>query len=266
MIEKRYIVLNNKFIISADETLPLKAIEEFLWSFDEKYYPRGDVYSEHFIVLKKYGKNIELIWGNERCIYDDMDEVMIKFYDKFKELLLKYELFHAGVVAIDGFSIVLAGPSGAGKTTLTLGLVKEGFKFLADDDAVYDLKIGKFMPFSRETKILHKNGQKEYVHVGELYPYSVGAPSSPRYLFIMDKFSGIAREENNLIEKIDKTEAMLSLIKDGIVLTADFNRRFASCADIIKKALCFKLFHGNINDMISQIKEIVGAQECLLRT
>lgn len=43
---------------------------------------------------------------------------------------------HAGVVAIDGWAVLLAGRSGRGKSTLTLGLLRRGAAFLTDELAL----------------------------------------------------------------------------------------------------------------------------------
>ena len=51
------------------------------------------------------------------------------------ELLKRHGLYmvHAAGLAVDGKGLLVAGQSGAGKTTLTLTLVRAGFGFLADD-------------------------------------------------------------------------------------------------------------------------------------
>lgn len=48
-------------------------------------------------------------------------------------------VLHANVVGKDGHAVVLAGRSGAGKTTLTRALLHRGFEFLSDDLAVLDV-------------------------------------------------------------------------------------------------------------------------------
>jgi hypothetical protein len=48
-------------------------------------------------------------------------------------MLQGYEVFHAGAVEIDGCVIGLLGPSGAGKTSLTLRLALQGARFFTDD-------------------------------------------------------------------------------------------------------------------------------------
>lgn len=55
---------------------------------------------------------------------------------------------HAGVVAVDGRAVLLAGRSGRGKSTLTLGLVRRGAGFLTDELALVTPE-GTVLPYPR---------------------------------------------------------------------------------------------------------------------
>ena len=58
-------------------------------------------------------------------------------------------LLHAGAVERKGRAIVLGGPSSFGKTTLTLRLVAEGFRFLGDEIAPIERSTGRIEPLPR---------------------------------------------------------------------------------------------------------------------
>jgi hypothetical protein len=58
-------------------------------------------------------------------------------------------LFHAGALSCRGKGIILAADSYCGKTTLTLALVRHGFKFLSDEVAALGLKNGELAPYPR---------------------------------------------------------------------------------------------------------------------
>jgi len=47
-------------------------------------------------------------------------------------------LFHAAALEDHGKGVIIAADSGCGKTTLTLALVRQGFKFLSDDVAALE--------------------------------------------------------------------------------------------------------------------------------
>ncbi|MDQ3915607.1 MAG: hypothetical protein M3323_09820 [Actinomycetota bacterium] len=56
---------------------------------------------------------------------------------------------HAAAVALDGRLLLLAGPSGAGKTTLTLGLLRAGWTYFSDDVAPVDRATAAILPFPK---------------------------------------------------------------------------------------------------------------------
>jgi hypothetical protein len=76
------------------------------------------------------------------------------------EMLKRRSIFsvHAGAVSKRGRAILLAGPSGAGKTTLTLSLVRHGMAFLGDDLTFLAGKNGggplQVLPFADEVDLL----------------------------------------------------------------------------------------------------------------
>jgi hypothetical protein len=55
-------------------------------------------------------------------------------------MLHGYEVFHAGAVEVDGGVMAIVGPSGTGKTSLTLHLVLRGARFFTDDVLVLDAR------------------------------------------------------------------------------------------------------------------------------
>lgn len=64
---------------------------------------------------------------------------LVEFFwrGKTKPLLL-----HAGAIAKNSRGVLLVGPDGAGKSTLTLGLVERGFRYLSDEYGIIDLDTG----------------------------------------------------------------------------------------------------------------------------
>jgi hypothetical protein len=58
-------------------------------------------------------------------------------------------LFHAAALSYHGKGVILAADSGCGKTTLTLALVRQGFKFLSDEAAALGLNDGELTPYPR---------------------------------------------------------------------------------------------------------------------
>lgn len=83
----------------------------------------------------------------------------LQIYDRFLnaifDLSTDYAVLHAAAVA-DGQkgASLIAGPSGHGKTSMTLELVNRGFRFLSDDYAPMDLATGNVSPYPRTVGII----------------------------------------------------------------------------------------------------------------
>ena len=57
--------------------------------------------------------------------------------------------FHAGSLALEGRALLLIGPKGAGKSTLTLALASRGHRLLGDEQACYRPRTREILPFLR---------------------------------------------------------------------------------------------------------------------
>jgi hypothetical protein len=70
-------------------------------------------------------------------------------------LMLQAELavFHAASVAVDGCGVMIVGPKGAGKTTLSLTLAARGHAFLGDETAAVRLPSRELVPFRRSVSL-----------------------------------------------------------------------------------------------------------------
>jgi hypothetical protein len=66
--------------------------------------------------------------------------------------------FHAASVGIAGQGVLLMGPKGTGKSTLSAALAARGHEFLGDETAAYQPSSGLLLPFRRPLAI--KNGPK----------------------------------------------------------------------------------------------------------
>lgn len=83
-----------------------------------------------------------------------LNQVYPRFLDRLYDGIGDHALIHAGVVAGDGGAILLAGPSGHGKSTLALELAVRGWTLFSDDFAPLALTDGTVAPFPRAIGIV----------------------------------------------------------------------------------------------------------------
>lgn len=108
----------------------------------------------------------ETLWGLT-------DALRYRMLELCEERLQGFVTLHAAAVAHGDELVLLAGESGAGKTTLTLALLDAGWTYLSDDLA----------PVSRDTALVHPFpkplGVKDaatFESVRDAYPDPAGAP------------------------------------------------------------------------------------------
>jgi hypothetical protein len=84
----------------------------------------------------------ETLWGVTDALRYGMLELC-------EEKLERFVTLHAAAVARDDDLVLLAGESGAGKTTLTLALLDAGWTYLTDDLAPVSIATGLVHPFPK---------------------------------------------------------------------------------------------------------------------
>ena len=77
------------------------------------------------------------------------EQLFARIFEALLDRVAGFAVLHAGAVAHAGRAWLLAGPSGAGKTTLTLALLERGFPLLSDDFAPLALATGLVHPFPK---------------------------------------------------------------------------------------------------------------------
>ena len=119
--------------------------------------------------------------------------------------LKSHFLLHGAALSGDGHGIAIMGNSYAGKTTLTLELLRKGFRFLSDDQLAINRTTHQIEPFPRsvgiregalslfdELELEHRpphvitNGQRKwFVDISDLSPLEIGETCRLRYLFLL---------------------------------------------------------------------------------
>lgn len=120
----------------------------------------GKKVSVEYVALKRKGGYILLRDG--RPIYETPyhSELLLFLLDCFLDDFIKsidgYLLIHAAVLVKNGRAVVLPAKSRSGKSTLSIALIKRGFRYLSDEVAAINLKTLRVRGFPRSIAIRKK--------------------------------------------------------------------------------------------------------------
>jgi hypothetical protein len=168
-------------------------------------------------------------------------------------------VIHAAGVEKDGAGILLVAPSGSGKTTACLSLVRAGFRYLSDDHplvvstgtgfellpfpgrpAVSDRTLDWFPELA--TSALRQGTSKRSFRLEDAFPSATGFACRPRLLL----FVRIADRPRSIAEPISPARALEDLLPQTLwVLDPTIAaRQFHAMAEMVRRTPCFRLHFG----------------------
>lgn len=194
--------------------------------------------------------------------------VNIQAVDGCSELVL-----HAGGVEHVGTGIVLPGSAGAGKTTLTAGLVRAGFGYLTDEAVVVDRADNRIRPYPKPLSIDpgawnlfpefepragfprddYKTDQWQ-VPSGAIRDRAVGV-ACPIGLVVFPRYAAGAATE---LAPIGRAEAIVELTHHTIEFREHAREALDLLAEIVRGADCYRLTMGDLHPAVDAIVGLVG--------
>lgn len=145
-------------IVVTGDTLESPA--DFLLSFSSPTIPIREVRAE------RAGDRLLAVGNDDQPLFRFQDQhCEFRKRDRWRRILSHYLflralrfrsdllLFHAGSVGLAGHGMMIVGPKGSGKTTLSLALATRGWHFLGDEMAAYDPSNRMLLPFRRPVGI-----------------------------------------------------------------------------------------------------------------
>lgn len=204
----------------------------------------------------------ETLWGVTDALRYDMLELC-------ESNLESYVSLHAAGVARGDELVLLAGESGAGKTTLTLALLDAGWSYLTDDVAPVSVATGLVHPFPKplgvkETATWHR--------VRDAFPSIELAPPGGSFLVPATRWD-VATEPLPLSALLfPRFEAgasleveRLSAAKAAALASAYLRRLDPNTVALLNRlcagATCARLVYGSSADAIGAIKAVLNRRE-----
>jgi HprK-related kinase A len=185
-------------------------------------------------------------------------------------------LLHAGAVARNGAGVLLPGPSGSGKSSLSLALLQSGYTYFSDEVGVVDPATGWLHPFPKPVSIKDlslfgelgrrndlwfgpdasrsANGSEGvwYLHPEDLTSKAVGGPTPIRYII----FPGYHRDNEPRLLPLAPGEALKELINNSINLSRLGNEGFHLLATLARQARCFSLQAGDLETSLALVSRL----------
>jgi hypothetical protein len=187
-------------------------------------------------------------------------------------------LFHACAVSWNGHGIICPGVSGMGKTTLTLQLVKHGFKFLSDEIACLQPDVKTIEPFYRTLNLTDEsrkllnlgnlsqqqrrrtdNQEIEWtMDIEDLYADSLSGPCDLSHILFLRGFA-----ERPQLEYINPTNALFRIFRCLLSPVEEPAAAMFRFAPLLNETNCFDLVVGDLEETVTTILDLIGHQDAI---
>lgn len=185
----------------------------------------------------------------------------------------EHVLVHAGGVEADGVAIVLPAHMESGKTTLTTGLVRVGFRYLTDEAVAIDRATRTIVPYPKPMSLdpgswalfpelepdepFASDGYKEtqwQIPPGAIRPDALGGPCRARFV-VFPKYEEGARTE---LVPLSRAEALVEIAKNTFRFNAEGRPTLAVLAEVIRETEVYRLPNGSLDEAVACINRLVN--------
>jgi hypothetical protein len=182
-----------------------------------------------------------------------------------------FVVLHAGGVVLEEAGVIISGPSGAGKTTLTAALVRDGFSYLTDEALAIDPATSLLQPYPKALTIQrgswelladlrppHSDFSPRVWHVAptDIRPNAIAAAVPPTVVLFPSP-EGLVEGGVVGIEEVSRSEAAVQLAQQCFGLSATATRTLPVLADILARCACFRLSTVDLGRAVRSVKDLI---------
>jgi HprK-related kinase A len=185
-------------------------------------------------------------------------------------------LLHSGAVARGNAGVLLPGPSGSGKSSLSLALTQKGYSYFSDEIGVVEPDTGALLPFPKPVSIKNisifpdlaqcphlwlgpddpEASGVSYLHPEDLVDSSMGRQAAIKHIIFPTYHAG----QSSRLVPLDSGAALKELITNSINLPALGNRGFHRLASLARQARCFALESGDLAESVELINQLIESE------
>lgn len=181
---------------------------------------------------------------------------------------MPFLILHAAVVEKQGRAIIMPGVPGAGKSTLTAGLVSRGWRLLSDELAIISIADGLLHGLARPLSLKNESiavirdfapdlrmtapvedtvkGRVALVKAPDDSIARVGEPARPTWIIFPKYLNGLPA----VLERRAKAETMLQLARNAFNYSIYGAQAFNLLADIVDRCGCYKFTYALLGEAI----------------
>ncbi len=183
------------------------------------------------------------------------------------------DLVHAGLVSLRGQGVLIAGPGGSGKSTLSVASMLDGLDFLGDDCVAVSAGNGKFEGFSvygstaldpthlarfpalaGVASLASRSDEKAVLPIAQHYAGGVASETTIRAIVL----PRVSHGEHAVIHPASGKEALLALAPSSILKRAvPAAAALARIASMVRGLPSFRLDMGPVDEAGSRVRELL---------
>jgi hypothetical protein len=274
-----YTLSNQSFHIESN-------IERFREEF-ECLYPCGqsgrtwNINDTYFVWMERENDNREEVYSiyqNDNILYQTLDPLeLIPFLEwhlnnSALANLDNYLQIHAGAITKNSKGIILPACANGGKTTLILGLLMRGFKYLSDEVALVDPKTCRISPFPKnlclkegsfklfdpsrlgtQYHVRPSKGALFFINPNQIAPDVTGCPCEAAFLI----FPYFDTSKSVQLKKIRKPEALLNMTKLLLNIPYFQEEWLDVLVGLTRGAECYSISVNSLPDTVELISHLV---------
>lgn len=211
----------------------------------------------------------------EGTIADPIAFITYLFLKNKYTMIQRYRLFHAAAVSHNGKAIILPAPEGMGKTTLSVQLVRAGFKFLSDEVAGIAPDQQMVVPYPRRLNInssscnllnlpewpdkyLRKSGTDETewaIDIEQIVPDSISPACPLAHIIFLRGFGETPR-----LEPMSASNALFKLFKFTLSPAKSPASLLFQFAPLMESVTCYNLICADLDKTTDLILQLTDGQ------